>query len=185
MCVYTQSWYIIAVAHWSLATAILIDLLVELIYSVEWFIFIYSIYYYYFYYSYLIYQFWFNYICFSSYIIDSNSFYSSIWQSRLRIGCICGEVISLVHVHTCSQGPMKTTHCLWRFSGRKGHWRLRSVHQDSKVYGSQRGALYLVQAVGNLYGHPPAGQNFSIAFDKCVVEMGYRNTLWDLKLFHK
>ena len=44
---------------------------------------------------------------------------------------------------------------------------------------------YCIQAVGNLYGFPPAGQNFSIEFDKCVKEMGYLNTPWDLKLFYK
>ena len=44
---------------------------------------------------------------------------------------------------------------------------------------------YCIQAVGNLYGFPPAGQNFSIEFDKCVMEMGYVNTPWDLKLFYK
>ena len=42
-----------------------------------------------------------------------------------------------------------------------------------------------IQAVGNLYGFPPAGQDFSIEFDKCVKEMGYDNTPWDLKLFFK
>ena len=42
-----------------------------------------------------------------------------------------------------------------------------------------------IQAVGNLYGFPPAGQNISIEFDKCVTEMGYKNTPWDLKLFYK
>ena len=31
-------------------------------------------------------------------------------------------------------------------------------------------AGYCIQAVGNLYGFPPAGQNFSIEFDKCVKE---------------
>ena len=30
---------------------------------------------------------------------------------------------------------------------------------------------YCIQAVGNLYGFPPAGQNISIKFDKCVKEM--------------
>ena len=44
---------------------------------------------------------------------------------------------------------------------------------------------YCIQAVGNLYGFPPAGQNSSIEFDKCVTEMGYINTPWDLKLFYK
>ena len=44
---------------------------------------------------------------------------------------------------------------------------------------------YCIQAVGNSYGFPPAGQNFSIEFDKCVKEMGYENTPWDLKLFYK
>ena len=40
-------------------------------------------------------------------------------------------------------------------------------------------------AVANLYGFPAAGQNFSIEFDKCVKEMGFINTPWDLKLFYK
>ena len=40
-----------------------------------------------------------------------------------------------------------------------------------------------IQAIGNLYGFPPAGQNFSIEFDKCVTECGYMNTPWDLKFF--
>ena len=42
-----------------------------------------------------------------------------------------------------------------------------------------------IQAVGNLYGFPPAGQNFSLEFDKCVKECGYKNTPWDLKFFYK
>jgi hypothetical protein len=42
-----------------------------------------------------------------------------------------------------------------------------------------------IQAIGNLYGFPPAGQNFSIEFDKCVKECGYNNTPWDLKFFYK
>jgi Reverse transcriptase (RNA-dependent DNA polymerase) len=42
-----------------------------------------------------------------------------------------------------------------------------------------------MQAVGNLYGFPPAGQNFSIEFDKCVKECGFKNTAWDLKFFYK
>jgi hypothetical protein len=44
---------------------------------------------------------------------------------------------------------------------------------------------FCIQAVGNLYGFPPAGQNFSIEFDKCLRECGYTNTPWDLKLFFK
>ena len=44
---------------------------------------------------------------------------------------------------------------------------------------------YCIQAIGNLYGFPPAGQNFSIEFDKCVMECGYTNTPWDLKFFYK
>ena len=44
---------------------------------------------------------------------------------------------------------------------------------------------FCIQAVGNLYGFPPAGQNFSIEFDKCLRECGYKNTPWDLKLFFK
>ena len=42
-----------------------------------------------------------------------------------------------------------------------------------------------IQAVGNLYGFPPAGQNFSKEFDKCVTKCGYKNTPWDPKLFYK
>jgi Reverse transcriptase (RNA-dependent DNA polymerase) len=42
-----------------------------------------------------------------------------------------------------------------------------------------------IQAVGNLYGFPPAGQNFSIEFDKCVKECGYTSTAWDPKFFFK
>ena len=48
--------------------------------------------------------------------------------------------------------------------------------------------VYCIQAVGNQYGFPPAGQNFSIEFDKCVsrvIEMGYKNTPSVLKLFYK
>ena len=44
---------------------------------------------------------------------------------------------------------------------------------------------FCIQAVGNLYGFPPAGQNFSKEFDKCLAEAGYKNTPWDLKLFFK
>ena len=42
-----------------------------------------------------------------------------------------------------------------------------------------------IRAVGNLYGFPPAGQNFSKEFDKCVTKCGYKNTPWDPKLFFK
>ena len=51
--------------------------------------------------------------------------------------------------------------------------------------GYQRRTGFVVQAVGNLFGFPPAGQNFSIEFDKCLAEAGYKNTPWDLKLFFK
>ena len=44
---------------------------------------------------------------------------------------------------------------------------------------------HCIQAVGNLYGFPPAGQNFSKEFDRCVKECGYNNTPWDLKFFYK
>ena len=44
---------------------------------------------------------------------------------------------------------------------------------------------HVLTASGNLYGFPPAGHNFSVEFDKCVVECGYKNTPWDLKLFYK
>jgi Reverse transcriptase (RNA-dependent DNA polymerase) len=33
-----------------------------------------------------------------------------------------------------------------------------------------------IRSVGNLYGFPPAGQNFSREFDKCLRECGYENT---------
>ena len=42
-----------------------------------------------------------------------------------------------------------------------------------------------IEAVGNLFGFPPAGQNFSIEFDKCVMQCGFKNTPWNLKLFYK
>lgn len=42
-----------------------------------------------------------------------------------------------------------------------------------------------IQAIGNLYGFPPAGQNFSKEFDKIIFECGYKNTPWDLKFFYK
>ena len=43
----------------------------------------------------------------------------------------------------------------------------------------------VLQAVGNLYGFPPAGQNFSIEFDKVITECGYKNTPYDFKFFIK
>jgi hypothetical protein len=43
----------------------------------------------------------------------------------------------------------------------------------------------IIQAIGNSHGFPPAGQNFSIEFDKCLAEAGYKKTLWDLKLYFK
>jgi hypothetical protein len=42
-----------------------------------------------------------------------------------------------------------------------------------------------MQAVGNLHGFPPAGQNFSKQFDKCMRERGYNNTPFDPKFFYK
>jgi hypothetical protein len=44
---------------------------------------------------------------------------------------------------------------------------------------------YCIQAIGNLYGFPPAGYNFSERFDAIVRSCGYLNTPYDLKLFHK
>ena len=44
---------------------------------------------------------------------------------------------------------------------------------------------YVIKAVGNFYGFPPSGKNFSKAFDICIRECGYENTPWDLKLFFK
>jgi hypothetical protein len=41
------------------------------------------------------------------------------------------------------------------------------------------------QAIGNLYGFPPAGKNFSDNFDRIIQGCGYLNTPWDLKFFYK
>ena len=35
---------------------------------------------------------------------------------------------------------------------------------------------FCIRAVGNLYGFPPAKQNFSIEFDKCLRECGYKTS---------
>jgi Reverse transcriptase (RNA-dependent DNA polymerase) len=43
----------------------------------------------------------------------------------------------------------------------------------------------VIKAVGNLYGAPPAAQNFSIEFYKCVKECGLSHSPWDSKLFFK
>jgi hypothetical protein len=43
----------------------------------------------------------------------------------------------------------------------------------------------VIEAVGNIYGAPTTGQNFSKEFDRCVAECGYKNTPWDLKFFYK
>jgi hypothetical protein len=43
----------------------------------------------------------------------------------------------------------------------------------------------VIEAVGNIYGAPTAGQNVSKEFDRCVAECGYKNTPWDLKFFYK
>ena len=40
-----------------------------------------------------------------------------------------------------------------------------------------------MEALGNLYGFPPAGQNFSKEFDKCVKECGFKNGKKLLKFF--
>ena len=71
-----------------------------------------------------------------------------------------------------------------------GAYLVTRANKDYPVYiktpkGMEVEDGYCIQAVGNLYGFPPAGQNFSIEFDKCVMEMGYVNTPWDLKLFYK
>ena len=42
-----------------------------------------------------------------------------------------------------------------------------------------------IQSLGNVYGNPVSGQNFSVTLDKIVKECGYINTPWDPKLFHK
>ena len=69
-----------------------------------------------------------------------------------------------------------------------GAYLVTRANKDYPVYiktpkGMKVEEGYCIQAVGNLYGFPPAGQNFSIEFDKCVMETGYINTPWDLKLF--
>ena len=42
-----------------------------------------------------------------------------------------------------------------------------------------------IQAIGNLYGFPPAGQNFSKEFDRVIEECGYKSTPYDPKFFVK
>jgi hypothetical protein len=71
-----------------------------------------------------------------------------------------------------------------------GAYLITRANPDFPVFiktpqGYQRRPGFVVQAIGNLYGFPPAGQNFSIEFDKCLEEAGYKNTPWDLKLFFK
>ena len=71
-----------------------------------------------------------------------------------------------------------------------GAYLVTRANKDYPVYiktpkGMEVEDGYCIQAVGKLYGFPQAGQNFSIKFDKCVTEMGYINTPWDLKLFYK
>ena len=61
-----------------------------------------------------------------------------------------------------------------------GAYFVTRANKDYPVYiktpkGMEVEEGYCIQAVGNLYGFPPAGQNFSIDFD----------TPWDLKLFYK
>jgi hypothetical protein len=56
---------------------------------------------------------------------------------------------------------------------------------DKTPQGYQGRTGFVIQVRGNLYGFPPAGQNFSIEFDKCLAEAGHKNTPWDLKLFYK
>ena len=72
----------------------------------------------------------------------------------------------------------------------KGAHLVTRAHPDYPVYiktpqGYNVPNGMCIQAIGNLYGFPPAGQNFSIEFDKCVIECGYKNTPWDLKFFYK
>lgn len=43
----------------------------------------------------------------------------------------------------------------------------------------------VIEAVGNIYGAPPAGQNFSLEFDRCMKECGYSTTVYDEKFFFK
>ena len=67
-----------------------------------------------------------------------------------------------------------------------GAYLVTRANKDYPVFiKTLKGIEEYLQAVGNLYGFPLAGQNFSIEFDKCVEEMGYDNTPWDLKLFYK
>ena len=55
-----------------------------------------------------------------------------------------------------------------------GAYLVTRANKDYPVYiktpkGMEVEEGYCIQAVGNLYGFPPAGQNFSIEFDKCVT----------------
>jgi hypothetical protein len=50
-----------------------------------------------------------------------------------------------------------------RISHYSSQSRIPCIHQ-----GYQGRPGFVIQAIGNLYGFPPEGQNFSIEFDKCL-----------------
>ena len=43
----------------------------------------------------------------------------------------------------------------------------------------------VLQVLGNLYGLPSSGRNFSKAVDAIVFKLGYKNTPYDPKFFYK
>ena len=72
----------------------------------------------------------------------------------------------------------------------EGAYLVTPISKDYRVYlktpdGYKIPEGMCMEALGNLYGFPPAGQNFSKEFDKCVTECGFKNTPWDLKFFFK
>ena len=72
----------------------------------------------------------------------------------------------------------------------EGAYLVTPISKDYRVYlrtpeGYTIPKGMCMEALGNLYGFPPAGQNFSKEFDKCVTECGFKNTPWDLKFFIK
>ena len=98
----------------------------------------------------------------------------------------CGNV-SACSIKMCISIAAKYK-LLMRGGDLEGAYLVTRANKDYPVYiktpqGYTIPAGYCIKAVGNLYGFPPAGQNFSIEFDKCVLECGYKNTPWDLKFF--
>ena len=100
----------------------------------------------------------------------------------------CGNVSSC-SIKMCLSIAAKYKHIM-RGGDLEGAYLVTRANKDYPVHirtpeGYTVPSGFCIQAIGNLYGFPPAGQNFSIEFDKCVMECGYKNTPWDLKFFYK